>query len=163
MAVDSSGEVFVVDDERDDIQVFTSDGGYLRTIGRHGSGPGELNFTGNIRIGPDDILVNADFGNSRVQAWDSDGNFLWTLGSEGTDPGQFVEPQDVAFGPDGSLFVVDDSRVQLFDRELNLIGTWPDEPWPDHLASIAFRDKTLWVIAPYADEVLELRVRFGSE
>ena len=146
--VSSAGEVFVVDDVRNDIQVFSADGEYLRTIGRPGSANGELRDTGNIRIGPDGTLVNADFGNGRVQAWDDQGTFAWTLGSPGTAPGEFTEPQDVAFGPAGELFVVDDSRVQLFDVGRNLIATWPDSPSVEHLGSLALVGTTLWVEAP---------------
>ena len=162
VAVAPSGEVFVVDDKRNDIQVFTKDGVYLRTIGRQGSGDGELSDTGAIRIAADGTLVNADFGNSRVQAWDGNGDFLWSLGSHGSGPSQFVEPQDVAFGPDGSLFVVDDTRVQVFDAERQLIGTWPDPPSPDHLASVMLDGDTLWVEAPYVDTLYEIRVTFAD-
>jgi DNA-binding beta-propeller fold protein YncE len=158
VAVAPSGEVFVVDDERDDIQVFSPAGDYLRTIGRPGSGPGELRATGNVRVRRDGAVVNADFGNHRVQAWDAEGEFLWSLGQRGTGPGQFVEPQDIAFGVDGSLFVVDDSRVQVFDGDLNLIATWPEERSPDHLASIAVSGESLWVVAPYADILYEIHV-----
>ena len=158
VAVSSAGEVYVVDDERDDIQVFTADGEYLRTIGRKGSGDGELRFTGNVRFSPDNILVNADFGNGRVQAWDAADAFLWSLGSQGSGPGEFNEPQDVAFGADGTLFVVDDSRVQAFDSEMQLIGTWPDEPSTEHLASIALNGNTLWVVAPYIDTLFEVHI-----
>ena len=158
VAVSPAGDVYVVDDERDDIQVFTADGDYLRTIGQKGSGDGEMQFTGNIRIAPDGTLINADFGNGRVQAWDAEDQFLASFGSLGTGPGEFTEPQDVAIGADGTLFVVDDSRVQAFDSEMQLIGTWPDEPSPDHLASIALNGDTLWVVAPYTDILYEIEV-----
>lgn len=157
VAIGPSEGVYVVDDVRDDIQVFTRSGEYVRTVGRQGSGPGQLAFTGNIRIRPDGTLVNADFGNGRVQAWDIEGQFLWSLGTHGTRPGQFVEPQDVAFGPGGSLFVVDDRRVQVFDADHRLIGSWPDVPLSDHLASIAVHGDTLWVVAPYAPVIFEVR------
>jgi DNA-binding beta-propeller fold protein YncE len=162
IAVSADGEVFVVDDRRDDIQVFTRDGVHLRTIGRQGSGPGELLETGNVRIGPDGQLVNADFGNDRVQAWDAQGDIAWTFGSHGTAPGQFEEVQDVAFGADGTLLVVDQTRVQAFDGDRRVIGTWPDRPNPEHLASIAFDGTTLWVLAPYANAIYQIRVTPGT-
>lgn len=160
--VSTTGEVYVVDDERDDIQVFAPDGVYLRTIGRHGSGPGELLDTGNVRIGPDGLLVNADFGNDRVQAWDAQDDIAWTFGSHGTAPGQFDEVQDVAFGAEGTLLVVDNARVQAFDADGHVIGVWPERPHPEHLASIAFDRVTLWVLAPYANALYEVRVAPGS-
>lgn len=158
VALSPSSEVFIVDDARDDIQVFSSDGEYLRTIGAQGSAPGELLFAGNIRFSPYGELVNADFGNSRVQAWGTDEVPLWTLGTHGTGPGEFVEPQDVAFAADGTMYVVDDSRVQAFDSQMNVIGVWPDGPSMGHLASIALDGDTLWVVAPYVDTLYEIRV-----
>ena len=162
VAISPSGEVFVVDDARDDIQVFTPDGEYLRTIGSQGAAPGQLRFTGTIRFSPQGELVNADFGNSRVQAWGADERPLWTFGTRGTGPGEFVEPQDVAFGADGTIYVVDDSRVQVFDREFNVIGVWPSEPSEVHLASIALDGDTLWVVAPYIDTLYEIHVAAGG-
>ena len=156
--VSPTGEVYVVDDQRDDIQVFGPDGAYLRTIGRHGSGPGELLETGNVRVGPDGMLMNADFGNDRVQSWDARDDIAWTFGSHGTAPGQFDEVQDIAFGADGTLLVVDDARVQAFDADRHVIGVWPERPHPEHLASIAFDGVTLWVLAPYANALYEVRV-----
>lgn len=157
-----SGEVYVVDDLRDDIQVFSADGTYRRTIGGPGSAPGQLRDTGNIRIDGQGNLLNADFGNGRVQAWDDKGRLLWTLGSKGTGPGQFTEPQDVAFGPDGHLLVVDDGRVQVFNVQRELVGVWPADPSPDHLGALALDGDHLWVEAPYPNKLFELKVSWTS-
>ena len=158
VAVSPDGEVYVVDDSRNDIQVFSADGEYRRTIGGPGGDPGQLDYTGNIRIDPDGNVVNADFGNGRVQAWDPKGRLLWTLGSPGTGPGRFHEPQDVGFGLDGTLLVVDDGRVQVFDQGRELVGVWPAEPSPDHLGALAVDDDRVWVEAPYAGTLYELRL-----
>lgn len=160
--VSTAGDVYVVDDQRNDIQVFARDGVYLRTIGGPGSRPGELLDTGNVRIGRDGLLVNADFGNDRVQAWDAEDDIAWTFGSHGTALGEFDEVQDVAFGAEGTLLVVDNARVQAFDADRHVIGVWPERPHPEHLASIAFDGITLWVLAPYANAIYEVRVDQGS-
>jgi tripartite motif-containing protein 71 len=162
VAVAPSGEVFVVDDRRDDIQVFSAGGTYRRTIGGPGSAPGQLYDTGNIRIDGEGNLVNADFGNGRVQAWNDKGRLLWTLGSKGTGPGQFTEPQDVAFGPDGHLLVVEDTRVQVFNAQRELVGVWPAAPGPDHLGALALDGDHLWVEAPYPNKLFELKVTWTS-
>ena len=44
VAVDGNGNVYVSDETRDDVQVFTADGMYIRTIGEHGSEPRQLDF-----------------------------------------------------------------------------------------------------------------------
>jgi DNA-binding beta-propeller fold protein YncE len=161
VAVAPSGDVYVVDDERNDIQIFTADGEYQRTIGRPGSEPGQLSDTGNIRIDSDGNVVNADTGNGRVQAWDKEGKSLWTLGSPGSEPGQFEAPIDVALGPRGSLLVVDDTRVQVFDAQRQPVGVWSSETG-DHFGALALAGDTLWVEALYPDKLFELRVSWPS-
>ena len=73
-----------------------------------------------------------DWDNNRVQAWDPAGTFLWSLGQRGTQPGQLVAPSDVAIDEAGSLFVVDRTRVQVFDADHRVIGVWqrPDQGDP---------------------------------
>ena len=161
MDIAPNGEVYVVDDVRDDVQVFTPRGTYLRTLGRgHGSLPGQMSYTGMARVRSDGVLVNADFGNDRVQAIDASGRSLWSFGSHGGGPGQFDEPQDIAFGPTDILFVVDDSRVQVFDRAHELIGEWPGTPSSDHLGSLALIGDRLWVEPPYTGSLIELQVTY---
>ena len=73
LAIGPDGDVFVVDDQRDYIQRFGPDGTYRTTVGRHGTGDGELNFTGSIEVDSNGTLYNADWDNRRVQAWDDAG------------------------------------------------------------------------------------------
>jgi outer membrane protein assembly factor BamB len=141
------GTVYVVDDRRDDIQRFTTDGAFLGRIGRHGTEPGELNGTGGLTVGPDGTVYNADFGNNRVQAWTADGDFLWSLGA-GTEPtAAFKTPIDIVLDDAGTLFVADDSRVQAFDAQRNLIGMWvPSRPF---LGGMASSGRTIYVTSPF--------------
>ena len=150
IAVSAAGEVFVVDDVRNDIQVFSSDGDYLRTIGGPGSADGELGDTGNIRLAPDGMLVNADFGNGRIQAWDAEGAFAWTLGLSVPGLASSRNPRTSPSGRTARCSSSNDSRVQAFDAEMQLIGSWPEPPSTEHLGSIAISGTTLWVLAPYA-------------
>ena len=95
MAVGPTGLVYVVDDVRDDIQVFSPEGSLLSKVGGHGSGDGQLDNAGSIFVGTDGTLYAADTGNGRVEAWGPDGTFLWSFGSTGTGAGQFDGPTDV--------------------------------------------------------------------
>ena len=72
IAAAPDGTVYVVDDGRDDIQRFSGDGTLLETIGRHGTGDGQLNNTGSIFVDAAGTLYNADWENDRVQAWGPD-------------------------------------------------------------------------------------------
>lgn len=122
--VGPDGSVYVVDDARDDIQKFDSEGNFLLKIGEHGSGPGQLDYTGSITLDDAGVIYVADFNNNRVQAFDPEGRHLWTLGSRGADPGEFTFPGDVALDGAGNLNVVDARRVQVFDAERHPVAEW---------------------------------------
>ena len=106
-------------------------------------------------------IANADTGNTRVQAWDKSGKSLWAFGSSGSGPGEFSTPIDVAFGPNGTLVVVDDIRVQVFDADHQVVGEWSSDTG-DHFGAVAVDGDTLWVEALYPDKLFELRVAWPS-
>ncbi len=59
MAVDEEGNIFVLDSKEACIRLFNETGGYLKTIGKKGQGPGEMQRPMNISITPrNEILVN---------------------------------------------------------------------------------------------------------
>ncbi len=59
IAIDSGGNIFVLDLEPRHIKVFDRNGGYLRQIGQRGQGPGELEFPTNLQItAQDEIIVH---------------------------------------------------------------------------------------------------------
>ena len=85
IAVNSTGEIFVVETQAQEVRVFSPSGEYLRTIGSAGSGPGELG-TGatTILISPGDTLLVPDLRNRRINRFAPDGT---TLVSAPLDPG----------------------------------------------------------------------------
>jgi outer membrane protein assembly factor BamB len=153
------GSVYVVDDTRDDVQKFDRDGGFIAHIGHHGTGPGELNFTSSVEVDQNGLVYNADWNNNRVQVWDPSGHFLWTLGERGTAPGELIEPSDVAIDG-GRLYVVDRTRVQVFDADRHLIGLWqsPDQGDQFELGSIVVANGYAYVAQPFAGRILKLRL-----
>jgi len=146
--VASDGTVLVVDDQRDDIQRFTADGTYLDTLASRGTGPGQVNYTGGIFIDSQDRVYNADWGNGRIQTWNADGSVRWTFGSPGRSDGRFVEPRDVGVDPNGTVYAVDEKRVQAITADgTQAVGVWTS-PGPD-LGSIQIAGDTVWLTAPW--------------
>ena len=66
MAVDDSGNIYVVDGLFDNIQVFDPDGRLLMVIGSRGAGAGEFWSPGGLCIDGDDVFI-ADTFNNRIQ------------------------------------------------------------------------------------------------
>jgi DNA-binding beta-propeller fold protein YncE len=131
VAVDRQGNVYAIDDSRDDIQKFDNTGTFLLKWGKHGSGDGQFNFTGQLEVDPQGNIFVADFANHRVQEFDNQGTFLTKWGTFGKEPGQFNDPAGIAIDLQGNIYVTEYAahspptyRVQIFDGEGQFLGTW---------------------------------------
>ncbi len=69
VAIDKAGNVFVADFYNNRIQKFASDGTFLTSFGRKGTGKGQFAYPIDIAIGDDGSIFVADFGNNRIQKW----------------------------------------------------------------------------------------------
>ena len=93
------------------ISVFDSDGGYMRSFGKLGSGPGEFRTPHDIYVDDQDRLFVADRGNHRIQVLDLDGKLLaeWK---------QYGRPSGIA---------IRNGLVYVADSESN--GVAPNPGW----------------------------------
>lgn len=77
IAVDSRDRMFVMDAMAQQVKVYSPDGRFEQTIGRPGSGPGELGQSAiQVFMGPGDTLIVPDLGNQRVNRYAPDGTSL---------------------------------------------------------------------------------------
>jgi len=101
------------------VQVFDSEGTFLRAWGRPGSAPGEFENPIGLQIGPAGDIWVVDSGNERVQVFSQDGEFLRVL--EDVGPG----PQIISLNDAGEFYVSSpwaDSRVRHFSPDGDLLG-----------------------------------------
>lgn len=89
LAEDASGELYVYEQSTQDIRVFDANGQHVRTLGRRGSGPGELRNAEGIVFASDGTLWVRDAANGRFSRFDRDGTPLdaWSMtwcSSQGT-------------------------------------------------------------------------------
>jgi len=95
---DSDGRIYVLDQHAQEIRVFDAEGKLLRTMGRAGSGPGELSpGAGPLFVVRGDTVLVPDFLLQRVN---------WFLGEEvGSFPLLMAEGMPVGWGttPDGRV------------------------------------------------------------
>jgi hypothetical protein len=70
------GLLYALDGQAQEIRVFSRDGRFVRTIGRRGSGPGELQGALGFSWDPAGRLWVIDAGNGRYSVFDSTGAFL---------------------------------------------------------------------------------------
>lgn len=85
----SGGEVYALDAGHGEVRVFDPEGRYLRSYGRRGDGPGELQFPTGLWVLGDTLLVS-DVQLGRVTLFGPEGGVLetWSTTTSETRPGR---------------------------------------------------------------------------
>lgn len=143
VVVDDLDRMWVVDDRANQVRVFDADGGFVRTIGRRGPGPGEFMWIGPAFRGPDGEIWVEDLSLSRWGRFDSAGARVGGLGSPSrgrgamrlwTRDGRFLVVDAHPTDPDNAIFV----EHRLTERDslvANATFAFPELPEPDLLTS----------------------------
>ena len=92
------------------ISQFSSDGKFIKSWGRLGSGPGEFKTPHALAYDAQGRLYVADRGNNRVQVFDQEGKFV-------TEWSQFGRPSDVHVDANGALYVADAESSRRYGTE----------------------------------------------
>ncbi|MEA2427996.1 MAG: tripartite motif-containing protein 71 [Thermoleophilaceae bacterium] len=128
IAVDSGGNVWVADRNRNRIERFTSAGRFRpfpAFRSRHRSAaPGRLNLPYDVAVDRAGRIYVADTHNDRIQEFSRKGRLIRRWGSHGTAAGQFDQPRAVALDPFGNVWVADheNKRVQKFTAGGRFLG-----------------------------------------
>ena len=119
LCVDSHDLVHVADSCNHRVEIFTSEGKFLRAYGKPGRGKGELSYPYDICVDAAGRQYVCEFGNSRIQVFDANDQPIEIIGGPGADPGQFNNPWGVALDSAGNLYVADSQnhRVQKLVRD----------------------------------------------
>jgi sugar lactone lactonase YvrE len=132
VVVDSLGNIYLVDSERNTIHKISSNGTYLTHWGSYGSDNGQFIYPYGIAIDLFDYIYVADSLNHRIQKFDWNGNYITQFGSFGGGEGQFEGPLGVAVDKSGYIYVADtgNKRIQKFDSIGNFMTQWNSRsPW----------------------------------
>lgn len=117
MAIDTKGNLMVLDFGTSSIHVINPRGELVKTIGKRGNGPGEFAVPREIAVDRFGNLFVADTLNHRIQVFDPEGAFVLSVGRKGLGFGEFNGPEGLAISPDDKLYVADrgNGRVQVLN------------------------------------------------
>ncbi len=99
-----NGDIFVADGHGPGsnarIVKFASDGKFIKTWGKEGTGPGEFNNPHSLAMDSKGRLFVADRGNSRIQIFDQNGKFLAEWRQFGRPSGVYIDRHDILYVAD---------------------------------------------------------------
>ncbi len=163
LVADSRDNMYILDGTTQEIQVFDAEGGFLRTLGGQGQGPGEFREALGPAIAPGDTLWVADQGAPRYSIFGPDGTLIGTRVRRATW-GLITERCTIA--PDGSYMewgVRYPNRERSDDpSDVDLVHYYPVRVSPDaeQLDTLPYLEFTLQ-LADLPSVGLRRPVRFG--
>jgi len=83
VAVDGAGNIYAADGKENHIKIFDRNGGYFKTVGRSGQGPGEFSRITDIQITPRNELMVYDRLAFKLTFFTLDGNYIRSAHSKG--------------------------------------------------------------------------------
>ena len=107
VAVSDGDEIVVADCDNHRVQVFDSNGTFLRFFGRKGKNAGEFNFTVGVAINKDRNIFVADTNNHRIQIFSWEGRHLGSFGDKGSLDSELTYPWGLSLDSTGNVIVAD--------------------------------------------------------
>ena len=116
LAVNDSNDIAVTELSNHRVQIFSSDGKYLRSFGRQGSNEGQFNKPIGIAFDKNGNIFVADSENHRIQIFSGLGEYLGTFGSQGSRENQFCSPHSLSMDSDENIIVADSGNklIKIF-------------------------------------------------
>ena len=136
IAVDDKQNIYVTDMKLNNIKVFDHSGDYVRTIGKQGQGPGELNMPTGIQITPEGELMVEEVLNRRLSFFTPEGKFL-----RSTSTADKTSLTGLIIGPKGNMvgreLVLEENKmwwaIKKFDKDLTGLFTVDQVEFPNPL------------------------------
>ena len=107
VAVSDRDEIVVADQCNHRVQVFDSNGTFLRSFGHKGENDGEFNYPIGIAINKGRQIFVADRYNHRIQILSWEGRHLGSFGGKGSPDSQLLNPWGLSLDSTGNVIVVD--------------------------------------------------------
>ena len=126
-AINSKGQMIVVQGNGTCVSVLTPEGEKIRTFGSKGSENGQLSNAWGVTVDKDDNIYVADSSNHRVQQFSPEGEFVAAVGGRGSNQLQFDGPVGIVYNHrDNNLYVADNCnhRIQVLTIDLKYVRSF---------------------------------------
>ncbi|ABS56118.1 NHL repeat containing protein [Methanoregula boonei 6A8] len=119
VAINTTGYIYVTDNQNNRIQVFDPSGNYVSQWGSAGSGNGKFEGPSGIAVNTTGYVYVTDYGNGRIQAFDPSGAYV-------TQWGGFYHLIGVAVNTTGYVYVADsgNNQIKVFDPSGTSVTLW---------------------------------------
>ena len=119
VAVNARDEIAITDHDNHRVQIFNSDGNYLRSFGRVGNKAGEFKNPRGITFHNNGNIFVADNGNHRIQIFNGEGEYVGSFGGRGGFDSQLTHPCGLSVDSDGNIIVADigNKLIKIFSPD----------------------------------------------
>ena len=107
VAVKARDEIAVTDHLNHRVQIFSSDGNYLRSFGRKGNKNEEFKFPTGIEFHKNGNIFVVDSSNSRIQIFSGEGKYVSSFGGKGNLDSQLSNLCGLSVDSDGNIIIAD--------------------------------------------------------
>ena len=125
VAVNARDEIAVTDSWNHMVQIFDSDGKYLRSFGREGNNAGEFQYPRGITFHKNGNIFVADSDNNRIQTFSGECEYVGMFGGNGSLDSQLCNPRGLSVDSDGNIIVADTGNqlIKIFSPDGKFLRT----------------------------------------
>ncbi len=119
VAVNSKDEIAVTECWNHRVQIFNSNGNYLRSFGQKGNKAGEFIYPQGITFHKNGHIFVTDAGNDRIQIFSGEGEYVGMFGGKGSLDSQLSYPCGLSVDSDGNILVADSGNklIKIFSPD----------------------------------------------
>ena len=119
VAVNSKDEIVVTDCWNHRVQIFNSNGNYLRSFGQKGRKAGEFDSPVGVTVHKSGNIFVVEVNNHRIQIFSGEGEYVGVFGGEGILDSQLSRPYGLSVDSDGNIIVADGGNkfIKIFSPD----------------------------------------------
>ena len=123
MAVSNRDEIAVADQVNHRVQIFNTNGDFIRSFGLEGSNKGFFKNPSGIAFDKDGKIFVADTNNHRVQIFNGEGRFMGMFGGKESLDSQLSNPWGLSLDSRGNIIVADagNKLIKIFSPDGNFL------------------------------------------